>query len=163
MGRSKRSIGLRSPCMSHAGIRLALVTIAIVLLIAGCSSSERDLVGEWRGIGADGQRFVLTLNSDKSVRMITGNQAVEESMYPDMQYRWSADDSHTPHRLTLTAKDKTNELTIPVIYKLLDRNTLTIVFGVTPRGEPMEWDQIVWNDGSRNGGQIVLERYTRQD
>ena len=116
--------------------QVAFVLLA-TLFLAGCARQEIGLVGEWRGTGMDGKRFVLILEPDRSFRMITGDQAIDTSAHPDTLYRWSADETRTPHRLTLTTIEGDQTLAIPVIYDLLDPSTLAIRFGVTPRGEPV--------------------------
>ena len=82
-------------------------------------------------------------------------------MYPNTQYRWTADTTHTPNRLTLTTTTGDQHMTIRVIYSLLDRNTLAIRFGVTPRGEPVDWEKMKWDATGPGSKQLVLERNPR--
>lgn len=138
-------------------LRVAHALLA-ALLLAGCARQEKGPEGEWRGTGMDGERFVLILEPDRSFRMIAGGQAIDASTHPGTRYRWSTDETRTPHRLTLTTIEGGRELAIPMIYNLLDPDTLAIRFGVTPRGEPVAWEQLNW-DAERPGSQrLVLER-----
>ena len=106
----------------------------------------------------DGERFVLILEPNRSFRMITGGQAIDASTHRDTRYQWTADETHTPHRLTLTTIEGDRQLAIPVIYNLIDQDTLAIRFGVTPRGEPVAWEQLAWDVEGQGSKRLVLER-----
>lgn len=138
--------------------RITAMLLGLALGITGCARPADELSGEWRGVGADGQRFVLILKPDHSYRIISGNQAIDASMYQDMGMRWESDEGHDPKRLTLSATEGDTTMRIPVIYNLLDGDRLVIKFGVTPRGESIAWDQLNWDSKKSGGDHVVLER-----
>ena len=137
---------------------IALACLCVVAFLAGCTRPGNALTGEWRGTGVDGSVFVLTLRPDSSYSMISGQQAVHEAMYKDMDMRWKVDDQYDPKRLTLTLKEGANELIIPVIYNFLNKDRLVIRLGLTPNGTPVDWAKLNWSLEGPGGAQIVLER-----
>lgn len=139
-------------------VRTAAILGFGLIFVAGCVRPSGELPGEWRGIGADGQRFILILKPNHTYRIITGNQVVDAPMYRDMGMRWQSYEDHNPKRLILSATEGKNAMTIPVIYNLIDRDRLVIKFGVTPRGEPIVWEQLTWDVTTPGSNQIVLER-----
>ena len=142
---------------------IALACLCVVAFLAGCTRPGNELTGEWRGTGVDGSPFVMTLRPDSSYSMISGQQAVDESMYKDMDMQWKVDDQYDPKRLTLISKEGANELIIPVIYNFLDKDRLVIRFGLTPNGVPVDWGKLNWSLEGPGSAQIVLERYAAGD
>ena len=139
-------------------LRRVTPVLLAALFLSGCGRQKNGPVGEWHGTGMDGERFVLVLEPDRSFRMITGGQAIDASTHRDTRYQWTADATHTPHRLTLTTIEGDRQLAIPVIYNLIDQDTLAIRFGVTPRGEPVAWEQLAWDVEGQGSKRLVLER-----
>lgn len=148
---------LRHPVYCYM-CRITALFLGLALLITGCARSADSLPGEWRGIGADGQRFILILKPNHTYHIISGGQAVDASMYRDFGMRWRSDEKQEPKRLILSATEGKDAMTIPVIYSLIERDRLVLRFGLTPQGERVEWEQLSWNLASPGSKQIILER-----
>lgn len=127
----------------------------LFLMLTGCARLSPDVQGKWLGTGRGGP-LEITLASDHTVRFVAGTNLVFDESMQKIEMRWSKDDTHEPKRISITIKDEDGTQELPIIYNLLDTDTMVIKMGVDAHKQQLlPWSALTWEDMS---DAIVMKR-----
>lgn len=117
----------------------------LLLLISGCATtSDSELVGEWRGMDSTGEVGSIILKSNKQAQYIKGPLILDGT--------WSANNEQEIVELDLTVRRVDEIFTLPMIVRFLTRDKIQLRVSEDPNVRPSGFSPVEINL------QIILER-----
>lgn len=105
-----------------------VILAALVVLTGSCTRKpERSLIGEWTGISG-GQTASLTLNSDKTCRLVLGNVVLDGPTVGG-KIEWQVDTSKNPMTLDFIATAPSGQRVMRMIFRFITDKQIQVRMG----------------------------------